>query len=566
MKVLSYKIKLLLSDNYSGELYMKTRSTYSGLSDLTQIMSFIEDKLDNAKIEKKARTKTLLLAEEAYVALCRVLDEGEKISLYTNKKPGKVSFVMKAKGNAISQDIGAVTKFSAEDIDADETSEAAIRKLILNANADALKISYKSGINSVSISAGKDGSKQIQNMLWAILCAVVFGFIMRVIPADIANGINDLFLYPTRTVILNLLQMVIAPMVFFSIASSVAQFSDFKLLGKTGAKVIAFYMFTTCVAVFVSISMFYLIQPGQWGVLLADNTAVTEIETSGISFVDTVIGIAPDNFVKAFAENNTLQIIVIAVLFGIAASMVGSSAEKIQAFFNCGTELILKAVQIIIKVIPLMLFASFSSLVFTADTGVILSLISIFIALIFADLLMIVCYNVLVVLITKKNPIWFMKNAFPAWLNAFGLMSSNASMSFTMETCRKKLKVSQKICSFSIPLGATINMDGYTLLLMISGLFFAKCYGIPMGLSDVIALAITAIILSVSAPGVPGAALMCASVIFAQLGVPAEALSLYVAIETIFDPFDTADNVLGDIVGTFCIATRTGMIEADKPQ
>lgn len=469
--------------------------------------------------------------------------------------------LMQARGSEMSRDIGAVTSFSGDDIDADEMSEAAIRKLILNANQGILNISYKNGVNSVSISPEGFGGNQLVVMGIAMLLAIVAGFVLRMIPGNIADTINDMVLIPIRTMIVNCLQMIVGPMVFFSIASSVGQFSDFRMLGKTGARVISFYFMTTLLAVTLSIGFFYIFQPGSWGVLINADSVGEVGEVATINFIDTLVSSVPSNFVRAFADNNTMQIIILALFFGIASAMLGNNSSAVEMFFNCGTELILKITELITKVIPLMIFVSFSSLLYTMNKESLLSLLSIFGTLIITDIVMIIVYGLLILLFIGQNPLQFLKGVFPAWMNAFALQSSNAAMPVTMDICRKNLHVSSKLYSFSIPLGATINMDGATICFCLCGLFFAKCYGIEIGISELLTLAITAVIISVSTPGLPGACVMGYSIILSTLGVPAEALTLFIAIGTFIDPIDTADNVLGDTVGTYIVACKSGMIE-----
>jgi len=542
---------------------MHIKNTYLGLSDLSQAMGFIEEQLDTTKTDKKDKLKVMLLAEEAYVELCNNITEGEKISIYAVKRMGKMKFSLQAKGTEMSQNIGSFTDFNGDDIDAGESAEAAIRKMILNANQGILNISYKNCINNVSIKTPKSSSSLMLYMLISLILAIVFGIILRTMPTDIASVINMSFLVPIKTIILNVLMMVVGPMVFFSIASAVGQFSDFRLLGKTGARVILFYLFTTIIAIIVSLSSFYILQPGKWGVFLGEANSGEVAEASGIDFIDTIVSAVPDNFITAFADSNTLQIIVLAVLFGIAAAMLGKTSEAVATFFNCATELILKLVEIITKVVPLLIFVAFSSLIYSTEIESLLSLLSVFGTLVAADLAMIVAYNIMVLIFARKNPVKFTRAVFPAWLNAFALQSSNAAMPVTLETCKNRLHISPMICSFSIPLGATINMDGATICYCMGGLFFAKGYGINMDLPMLITLVITCVILSVSSPGLPGAGIMAYSIILATLGVPAEALTLFIAIGTFIDPIDTADNVLGDMVGTYIVAHRTGMVSED---
>ena len=184
------------------------------------------------------------------------------------------------------------------------------------------------------------------------------------------------------------------------------------------------------------------------------------------------------------------------------------------------------------------------------------TLLSVIACVLVGMLLMMLFYFAVVLIFTKSNPANFAKKVMPAWLNAFAMSSSYASMN----TCDKKLGISPKLYSFSIPLGATINKVGAVILLTISFLFQAKVFGIELSGGDIGTLILTIVLLSLGAPGMPGAATICMSVLLMQFHIPMEALTLFIGIDAITDPFCTANNVLGAIVGTYCIGKRNGMM------
>ena len=257
---------------------------------------------------------------------------------------------------------------------------------------------------------------------------------------------------------------------------------------------------------------------------------------------------------------NTLQIIVIAVLIGLGAGKLGEKTDRVSNFLNNANELFLKVTGLITKFIPIMIFASITSLTISIDLEGLTTIIGFLIVVILAMMAMFVVYNIIVMISAKTSPIKYTKAAFSAWLNAFALVSSNGAISHTMDVCHKKLKISPKIYSFSIPLGATLNMDGSSIGFILYVLFFAKVFGITLGPGQLAMLVFMVIILSMGTPGVPGAAVISMSTLFAQFGIPIEALAIYIGLNAIIEPIATANNVFGDITGTYVVAKRYNLV------
>ncbi len=530
------------------------------LEELPKVMEFVETGLGFSKAESKDKTRLRLLMEESFVQLAEASGGKGKLSISFTKRNGEVLFRMHCAGRKIEP-------VDYSDIDPElsglgASAEAAIRQMILNANTANYSCSYRNGVNTVRVISGRTKTGNMKKMLLALLAATAFGFVLRMLPGEVSAGINSYLLTPIKTLFMSALKMIVAPLVFFSIAGSVSSFSDISQLGKIGGKVMLFYTFTTVVALALAIGVFNIMSPGTFGAL--EFAASEAAEVKSVDLMGTLLSVIPANFLKPFVEADTLQLIFLAILFGVAAVKMERYSSAVGEFLAAGSALFSKVAELITGILPLMIFASIASLILNTSIETIRSIGALILCDVTACLIMVAVYLILVLIVGRKNPFAFIRKAFPSWINALSLSSSNAAMSYTMEVCDKQLHIDKSLYSFSIPLGATVNMDGLSILLGISTLFFAKMCGVTLGASDMISMGITVVVLSFGSPGLPGAAVLCISIMFQQFGIPMECVALYAAADAFLDPLCTADNVLGDVVGTYVIAARNGLIHEDE--
>ncbi|WP_026527482.1 dicarboxylate/amino acid:cation symporter [Butyrivibrio sp. VCD2006] len=532
-------------------------------ANLKEGMEFIENGLKKYNVKGKDKAKAMLLSEEYLVKIIRGTQNSGNISIGVKKSIGKTTITIMAKGQNIIQEDTPEDIIDFYGVESAPNAEAVIRNMIINANRDILRRSYRNSTNKGVITAGVSSQKNLIYVLTSMVMAAVICTLMRLIlPENINMAVNDYVFVTIKTIFLNALKAIIAPLIFFSIAASVSSTTDITEIGKLGGKVISFYGMTTLAATIIAYFSFNLVSPGVFNEL-AYLVKGTETATQGemVSILDTLIDIVPDNFFGAFVNSATLQLIFLAILIGGVVPFMGERTEKIASFIASANELFLRGASVITKCLPIAVFAFIGSMVLTMDVKVISTMVSLFISLLLGLVIMMVFYMTVVMILTKSNPIRFLKEAIPAWLNAFALSSSSAAMAFTMQTCDKKLKISPRLYSFSIPLGATINMDGFVIVLTISFLFLAKVFGVTLSTGDISALIVTIVLLSFGAPGIPGVSTICMSVLLMQFNVPMEALALFIGIDAITDPLNTANNVFGDIVGTYCIAKRNNMMQ-----
>ena len=321
-------------------------------------------------------------------------------------------------------------------------------------------------------------------------------------------------------------------------------------------------MFTSFIAGITGVGVFYLFQPGTEGSFVS---MITKQETVGttISFIDTVIKIFPSNIVGAFYDNDVLQILIMGLFMGVVVNLIGEKGKILQDFFEAMNELFLKMVMLLAKLIPLITFCSVMILILTTGTDALLSLLALIGTLLVGLAVLIITYAIMILLIAKVSPFPFLKRYVPTALNVFSLSSSSASMPLNMDFC-KKIGISQRVYSFTIPFGATINMDGAMVVFMTGVLFMAKTFGVTIDSSHIIILVVSGLLLSMATPGVPGAALVACTVLLNQMGVPMDCLPLVMIYLTITDMICTVSNTTGDVAASVIVASTEKMLDKDK--
>ena len=527
-----------------------------------QGMDYLQETLKSLRLKPKAVNRILLAAEESLVKLSSHTDAGALLQIAVIRRLGTISIRLSSSGESfdLAENSSFGIPLEIEDVDYD--TEMAIRNLVLRSFQDNLKYKHKNHRNTIVITAKKSEKKALWMTLGALVLAIALGFLLKfAFPEFLTQGMDTYCFTPVKTMFLNALKMVVGPVVFFSIVSCISNFSNLAEFGKIGAKVMGMYLFTTFIAIGVGLGIFFLFQPGSPSMLDSAQAAAASVETTSVSMLDTVINIVPDNFVLPFLNADMLQIIFIALLCGIAVGMIGDYSKPLKDFFEACNTLFLKITTLIIKFVPLAVFCSVISLILQTGTDTLLSLLGLMGTVIAGMACMIAVYCLLILVIARVNPLIFLRKYAPAMLTTFSLSSSSAAMPVNMQTCRDQLGISSKVCSFSIPLGATVNMDGSCIYLAVAALFLAKIYGVSLSGSEMFSLVFSILILSIGAPGVPGSAFICLSVLLVQIGVPVEAVGLLMGIDPILSMFRATSNTSGDAAVSLAVAKTEGLLD-----
>lgn len=400
----------------------------------------------------------------------------------------------------------------------------------------------------------------------ALILGAIFGVILYyLVPKGTFRDdilINGVF-YVLGDGFLRLMQMLVVPLVFCSLICGSAAIGDTKTLGKVGVKTIMFYMATTALAITVALSVAKVINPG----IGLDIASVQQAETTvaeSTSFADTILNIIPKNPIQGLAEGNMLQIIVFALIVGILIAKMGERADLLLKGFTQFNDLMMEMTVLVMKVAPVGVFCliskNFANIGFDAFFPMLKYMFSVLLAL---ALQCFVVYMVFLKIGTGLNPIKFIKKFLPVMGFAFSTATSNATIPMSIDTLNRKMGVSKKISSFTIPLGATINMDGTAIMQGVAVVFVAQAFGITLTPTDYLTVIATATLASIGTAGVPGVGLITLSMVFASVGLPVEGIALIMGIDRILDMTRTAVNITGDAVCTTIVAYQNKDVDVD---
>lgn len=356
---------------------------------------------------------------------------------------------------------------------------------------------------------------------------------------------------------IRLMQMLVVPLVFCSLICGSMAIGDTKTLGKVGIKTVLFYLFTTAVAVVIALATAYVINPGIGLDMDAVQTSEVTATATDTSLVDTLLNIIPKNPVSSMASGDMLPIIVFALFVGIMLAKLGSKASTVANFFSEFNDVMMEMTMAVMKIAPIGVFCliarTFANLGFSAFKPMIKYMGSVTISLFIQCF---VIYQILLFVFTRLNPMKFIKKFAPVMGFAFSTATSNATIPMSIDTLHKKMGVSKQISSFTIPLGATVNMDGTSIMQGVAVVFIAQAYGIDLTPANLATVVVTATLASIGTAGVPSVGLVTLSMVLASVGLPVEGIALIMGIDRILDMMRTAVNITGDAVCTTIIAEQ----------
>ncbi|GLX80911.1 dicarboxylate/amino acid:cation symporter [Thalassotalea eurytherma] len=357
------------------------------------------------------------------------------------------------------------------------------------------------------------------------------------------------------------LKMLVVPLVFVSLVCGTCSLNDTAKLGRIGGKAIGLYLITTAVAITGAITLALLVSPGE-GVNMVSDTAFVSKEAPSLAQV--IIQMFPSNPFTAFAQGNMLQVIVFALLFGIATALAGQAGERIAELFVDLNEVIMRLVTILMNLAPYGVFCLLAKLFTDISIDTISNLIAYFmvvLAVLFMHAL--ITYPIVLKLLTGLNPITFLKKMRDTVIFAFSTASSNATLPVTLETTTKKMGADNSIASFTVPLGATINMDGTAIMQGVATVFIAQVFNVDLTISDFLMVILTATLASIGTAGVPGVGLIMLAMVLNQVGLPVEGIALIIGVDRLLDMTRTAVNVTGDSMVTMVVAKSEGHLNED---
>ncbi len=357
------------------------------------------------------------------------------------------------------------------------------------------------------------------------------------------------------------LKMLVVPLVFFSLITGVLGIGDIGALGKVGAKSFVLYMLTTAIAIAVGITLAATIGIGE-GVNLTTSATFTAKEAPALSSV--LIDIIPSNVVNAMALGKMLQIIFFSILVGISILMVGKKAQPVVELIEIGNEIMMKMVNIIMAVAPYAVFALLAKAISNLGLGLLADLAGYVLVLIAALMfhLFITLMSILKIF-SGMSPSIFLKKMRETQIFAFSTSSSNATIPVTLRTVTDRLGVNNSVASFTVPFGATINMDGTAIMQGVATVFIANAYGVSLGFTGYLTVILMSVLASIGTAGVPGVGLIMLSMVFTQVGLPVEGIGLILGVDRLLDMVRTAVNVSGDAAVSVIVAKSEGKLNKE---
>ncbi|SES95747.1 dicarboxylate/amino acid:cation symporter [Anaerobranca gottschalkii] len=403
-------------------------------------------------------------------------------------------------------------------------------------------------------------TKLTSKILKGLFLGMIIGLILNFMPENYVKDvvIIDGILYLIGQIFLRAIMMMVVPLVFISLVNGSSGVGDIKRLGRIGGKTLLFYILSTTVAITIGLGLGLLIKPGI-GIDLANNVQSQPNINENLPLVEVLLNMVPRNPIEALANGNMLQVIVFAIFTGLALSSIKEKAENIIKIFESLNELVLKMVEYVMYIAPVGVFALMARTFATQGYQLMLPLLKYMFAVIAALVIHgLVVYGGMLKVFTRLSIVKFIKNFAPALSVAFSTASSGATLPVTLDTVVKRLGVSPKVASFTIPLGATINMDGTALKQGIATVFIAQVFGIELTFSAILTVILTATLASIGTAGVPGVGLIMLSMVLKSVGLPVEGIALIMGIDRLLDMSRTAINIMGDAVCTVIISKMEG--------
>lgn len=359
------------------------------------------------------------------------------------------------------------------------------------------------------------------------------------------------------------LMLMVVPLVFVSLICGAASLGGHGNMGRVGLKTIGLYLLTTAIAITIALVLALVVSPGEGA---GDGLEATSFQINEpASIKDTLVDIFPRNPVAAMAEGNMLQVIVFALLLGVALSRCGAAGERIRSFFDDFNELMMKLITMLIQLAPIGVFCLMATLFSNVGWQEIYKLLAYFLTVVAALLVhMTLVYPTLLIVLARLNPVTFLLKMREPMLVGFSTASSGATLPVTLRTIKEKVGVKNEVAAFAIPLGATINMDGTAIMQGVATVFIAQFYAIDLTLADYLMVILTATMASVGTAGVPGVGLIMLTMVLSQVGLPVEGIMLIIGVDRLLDMLRTAVNITGDGTVSTIVARSENELDLER--
>ena len=401
-----------------------------------------------------------------------------------------------------------------------------------------------------------------RNIILAMALGIATGLILSHSPFQWPKTyLIDGFFTVGGQIFIRSLKMLVVPLVFVSLIEGVTSLSDLSQLGRVGGKTLSFYLVTTALAISLALMLALAISPGE-GIQLTSDTKFVAKEAP--SFGQILINMIPANPLDSMSKANMLQVIVFAILIGLGINIQGENAASVLKLVKQSSNVVMTVLSVLMLIAPFGVFCLVAKIFANLGIDAIIPLAKYFLVVAGALVLhVLLVYSSLLKLLTGLSPMTFFRKFREVWLYAFSTASSNATLPITLRTVEEKLGVHNKIASFSVPLGATINMDGTSIMQGVATVFIAQAYQISMTANDFLMVIVTATLASIGTAGVPGVGLITLAMVLNQVGLPVEGIGLIIGIDRLLDMMRTAVNVTGDATVSVVVGKSEGALDLE---
>ena len=521
-------------------------------------LRFIEETLKELRVKKRDLLEALLISEETMLLLSEHAPENASIKITVTRRMGVPRIRLAIPGTPVTLDehLGTV---SIDQLGGE--TENAIRSVMLRSYADSIKYRHSRSENILTIVTGIPERILATRTVAAIILALISAFLLRqVLPHAAVQWMSTNLLSPVESLFISALMCITAPAVFVSIACSMFRFEGFSELGRSGKTVVATYLLTSVAAAIIGVVIFGLFRPGEIGVLTLQAGSGTAEGFSLLAILETLI---PPNIVEPFISVNSLQLMVVAMTIGAALTMSGKRVGHLKVLLDELDVLCGKVSSLVMHTVPVVVYCSTANAVLSSRVEVLSATAELIPALIAGTAALLVLYCLILLFGARLNPLPFLRKYAPAMKNVFLKGSSVAAIPINMRISRRQLGVPRSICEFSIPLGATINMDGNCMCLTIISLFFVRICDVTFGTNEIVVLLLLVLILSLGAPIAPGTLILCMVTLLAQMGIDIGVISLVIGINFILEMLLGLVNSVGNVVVALLVARKEGTLDMD---
>ena len=522
---------------------------------VSKSLIFIEETLNKYHMQQRDLMEALLISEETLIMLEEEAPEDAVVKITISKYMGIPRIKIVMPGNALMLD-DHMGSFSFDQLGAE--AENAIRSIMLRSYSESIKYRHSRNLNILTITTGIPERILSTYTILAIFMAVITGLLFKgMLPPEGVQWLLNNILNPAETLFISALMCITAPAVFISITCSMFKFEGLSELGASGKGVIGWYVVISVIATLVGILSFQLLTPGDPGILSYRNIAGTSEDFSIMINIMTMI---PHNIIEPFISVNSLQLTTMALVIGSAITMGGKRVGNLKILLEEMDVLCGKVSALLMKIVPIVVYCSITNVILKSEMGTFVATVELIGSLLVGFTIMLIAYLILLPVATRLNPFTFLSKYAQTMKNTFLKGSGVAAIPMTLRVCKSRFGIPKHISSFSIPLGATINMVGNCICLIISSLFFIRVCGVTLNLEGMLILFFLVLVLSLGAPIAPGTLILCLVTLLPQLGIDTAVISLIIGINFILEMIIGMVNTVGDVIVALIVSHHEGTL------